>query len=348
MRIAIDAMGGDKAPKEIVLGAQKAAAELKNVDFLLFGDQTQIKQHLTTEDLSNLEVIHTSEVIESDDEPVRAVRRKKDASMVVAGRAVKEGRADALFSAGNTGALLATGLLVIGRLPAIDRPGLMATMPVLSDKMDAFTMLDVGANADSKPINLQQHAILGSFYAKYGRGIKHPTVALLNNGSEASKGSDLTQKAFALLRDTDEINFIGNVEARDLLMGAADVVVADGFTGNAVLKSIEGTALGIAGLLKDILLNAGTKNKLAALLLKDSLKEIRGQLDYSEHGGAILIGLRQPVFKTHGSAESEAVYNTLKQISSLIQTDLMSDLNKVFGKKKEKLQENNKEETNGR
>lgn len=245
--------------------------------------------------------------------------------MVLAAQAVKNGEADAIFSAGNTGALLAAGLFIVGRIKGIDRPGLMSTMPVIG-KDAGFDMLDLGANADNKPEHLANYAVLGSFYAQKVRGINRPRVGLLNNGTEETKGSELTKKAFELLSADPTIHFIGNVEARELLDGAADVVVTDGFSGNAVLKSIEGTALNLMALLKQSILDSGTKGKLGALLLKDALRKVKNEMDYAKHGGAVLFGLKAPVIKTHGATGPEAVAYTIKQIHTMLATDVVAQL----------------------
>lgn len=323
MKIAVDAMGGDYAPEAIVKGVLLARDEFKDIEFQLYGKEAEIKKYLT--DDRNITIIHTDEKINSEDEPVKAIRRKKQASMVLAAQAVKEGRADAVLSAGNTGALLAAGLFVVGRIKGIDRPGLMSTLPVIG-KDGGFDMLDLGANADNKPEHLVKYAILGSYYAKNVRKIAQPKVALLNNGTEEMKGNEVTKKAFELLKATPEIDFIGNIEAREILEGRADVVVTDGFTGNAVLKSIEGTALSMMTLLKSSILDAGVKGKMGALLLKDSLKNLKNQMDYSKHGGAVLFGLKAPVVKAHGSAKEEAIYATIKQIHTMLESHVVEKL----------------------
>lgn len=323
MRIAVDAMGGDNAPKAIVEGVMLAKKDFPEIEFLLYGKENEIKKYMT--DDKNVTIIHTDEKINSDDEPVKAIRRKKNASMVLAAQAVKNGEADAIFSAGNTGALLAAGLFIVGRIKGIDRPGLMSTMPVIG-KDAGFDMLDLGANADNKPEHLANYAVLGSFYAQKVRGINRPRVGLLNNGTEETKGSELTKKAFELLSQDPTIHFIGNVEARELLDGAADVVVTDGFTGNAVLKSIEGTALNLMALLKESILDSGAKGKLGALLLKDALRKVKNEMDYAKHGGAVLFGLKAPVIKTHGATGPEAVAYTIKQIHTMLATDVVAQL----------------------
>ena len=333
MRIAVDAMGGDNAPQAIVEGIMLAQQEYPQIEFQLYGKESEIRKYVTNE--TNIKIIHTDEKILSEDEPVRAIRRKKTASMVLAAQAVKNGEADAIFSAGNTGALLAAGLFIIGRIKNIERPGLMTTMPVLGDADGGYDFIDMGANADNKPEHLQQYAILASYYAKNVRQIKNPTVGLLNNGTEATKGSELTREAHALLAATPDINFIGNVEARDLLTGVADVVVTDGFTGNAVLKSTEGTALALMSLLKKSVLASGFKGKLGGLLLKDALRGLRDEIDYSSHGGAVLFGLKAPVVKTHGSTGPEAVKYTIRQIHKMLESHVIDDLVTYFETKKE-------------
>lgn len=333
MKIAVDAMGGDNAPKAIVEGVVLAASEFKDMEFILYGNEEAIKPFLSNE--SNIRIVHTDEKIESEDDPIRSIRRKKNASMVLAAQAVKNKEADALFSAGNTGALLTAGLLIIGRIKGIDRPGLLVTLPVITEPNKGFNLMDVGANADSKPENIHQYAILGSEYAKFVQGIEEPTVGLLNNGTEENKGNDLTKRAYQLLKDEPMIHFVGNVEARDILSGVADVVVTDGFTGNAVLKTIEGTAMSMMKLLKSAVYDNGTKAKLGGLLLKDSLSEMKDVLDYSKHGGSVLFGIKAPVVKTHGSTEKEAVYFTIKQIHEMLASKVIDDLVSHFEAKQE-------------
>lgn len=329
MRIAVDAMGGDHAPKEIVKGCIKAAKEFRDVTLVLYGKEDAIRAELT-ETYENIEIVHAEETIKSDDDPVRSIRRKKESSMVKAAYSVKNGENHALFSAGNTGALLAAGTLIIGRMKGIDRPGLLATFPSLSNERAVFNMIDVGANSDSKPLNIDQYATLGSYYSNHVHGVSNPTVGLLNNGTEENKGSELSKAAYKLLKENTAINFIGNVESRDLLNGVADVIVTDGFTGNAVLKTIEGTALSLMGVIKSAIMDNGIKSKLGGLLLKDSLGDIKNLLDYSKYGGAVLFGLKAPVIKTHGSATEEPVYHTIKQIRGMLESNLLEDLIQHF------------------
>lgn len=325
-KIAVDAMGGDNAPQAIVEGVNQALADFSDIEIQLYGDEAKIKTYLKAND--RVSIIHTDEKINSDDEPVKAIRKKKQASMVLGAQAVKDGKADAVLSAGNTGALLAAGLLVVGRIKNIDRPGLMSSLPTIDGK--GFNMLDLGANAENTAHHLHQYAILGSFYAKNVRGVAHPRIGLLNNGTETTKGDPLRKETFALLAADESLNFIGNVEARDLMNGVADVVVTDGFTGNAVLKSIEGTALGIMEQLKTSIKQAGLRAKLGALLLKNSLYDLKDSLDYSGAGGAVLFGLKAPVVKCHGSSDAKSVYYTIKQLRIMLETDVVGQLVEEF------------------
>jgi glycerol-3-phosphate acyltransferase PlsX len=327
MKIAVDAMGGDNAPQTIIAGVERARDAFSDLEFLLYGDEKQIQAEI--KDATRLTVVPTSEEILDTEEPVRAVRRKKDASMVVAARAVKEGQADAIFSAGSTGALLASGLFIIGRIKGIERPGLMPTMPDFKTG-GQFNILDIGANADSKPENLYQYAVLGNYYAKNMRQIEKPRIALLNNGTEPEKGDLVHKAAYQLIAGNPELNFIGNIEARDLLNGVADVIVTDGFTGNAALKSIEGTAMAILSLLKRTIMNSGLKGKIGGALLKSDLGVMRDQFEYSRYGGAVLLGLKAPVVKTHGTASPEAVYYTIQQIRDMLAHHVVEDVVTYF------------------
>lgn len=313
MKLAIDAMGGDHAPKEIVLGAMDAIEAIKDLEIILIGDQSKINPYLKKH--SRINIIHTEEVITSEDEPVRAVRKKKNASLVIMAKEVKEGRADACISAGNTGALMSAGLFGVGRISGIDRPALSPTLPTIDGK--GFLLLDVGANVDAKAQHLLQYGIMGSIYTEKVRGIKSPTVGLMNVGTEDGKGNELTKKAFSLLKDAP-INFIGNVEARDLLSGAADVVVTDGFSGNIALKTIEGTASTMFKMLKETFMSS-IKTKIAAGMMKQELRGLKGKLDYSEYGGAGLFGLASPVIKAHGSSNRRAIHSAIKQACYMVE-----------------------------
>ena len=318
MRIAIDAMGGDNAPKEIVEGAVKAVREFPDLEILLVGNETEIKKFLPAEGHNHIAIIHTEDVILPTDEPVRAVRRKKQASMVLAAQQVADGNADACISAGNTGALMAAGLFVVGRIKGVERPALAPTLPTLDGQ--GFVLLDVGANAEARPEHLLQFAVMGSVYAEKVRGIKNPRVGLLNIGTEEKKGTDLTKSAYELLKDAP-IHFVGNVESRDLMDNVADVVVTDGFTGNMVLKTVEGTAMSMFKMIKEAM-TADLKSKLAAAVLKPQLKTIKNKLDYSEYGGAGLFGLKAPVIKAHGSSNATALFNAVRQAKIMVEHEV--------------------------
>lgn len=328
--IAIDAMGGEKAPEAVIKAVLQVKKELPHTQFILFGDQTKIKS-LLGNDISQIEIVNTTEVIKDEDEPVKAIRQKKDSSLVVAAQFVKQGKADALFSMGNTGAILASGIFIIGRIKGVARPGLMPTLPVKNSD-DGFNMIDVGANAKSKPEYLLDWAKMASYYAEKVRGINNPRVALLNNGAENDKGDDVHQKAYQLLLDS-KLNFIGNIEGNELLDGKADVIATDGFTGNAVLKNIEGTSGVLIHLLKNSLLNNGLFVKLGALMIKKALKGLVSKFDVDKYGGAVLLGVNAPVVKTHGRSGERAVYFTLKQVDKILQEKIIDEFKAEFANK---------------
>nr|WP_054757320.1 phosphate acyltransferase PlsX [Liquorilactobacillus satsumensis] len=350
MKIAVDAMGGgDNAPPQTVVagGVERARDEFTDLEFILFGKENEIKKYLKNED--RIKIVHTDEEIVMNDEPVRAIRRKKNSSMVLAAKAVKEQQADAFFSCGNTGgALLAAGLLIVGRIKGITRPGLLSTMPVLGQTDGgAFNLLDSGgANAENKPEHLHQYAILGKYYAQRVRGIENPRIGLLNNGTEPHKGSQVTQAAYHLLSADESLNFVGNVEANAILKGVADVVVADGFTGNAVLKAIEGAAGAMVHLLKETIMKSGVVGKLGALLLKSSLSGLKDKMDQSRYGGAVLLGVKAPVVKAHGASDSTAVYYTLRQIHKMLKEEMVPELVSYFAQQEEKKAAQKTEEKN--
>lgn len=320
MKLAIDAMGGDNAPKEIVLGAMKAIEAFQDLHIILVGAESQIKEHLSNDE--RITIVHTDEVILGTDEPVRAVRRKKNASMVLAAKLVADGEADGCISAGNTGALMAAGLFVVGRIEGIERPALAPTLPTIGG--EGFLLLDVGANVDAKPEHLLQNAIMGSIYSEKVRGVSNPRVGLLNIGTEEKKGNELAKHTFELLQQSN-LNFIGNVEARDLLEGVADVVVTDGFTGNMVLKTIEGTALSVFKMLKTAL-SSSLKSKLAAAVLMPDLRILKSKMDYSEYGGAGLFGLKAPVIKAHGSSDANSLYNAIRQTRDMVEKEVTTTI----------------------
>jgi len=328
MRIALDAMGGDNAPKANVDGAMLAAREWPDIEIVLVGDEQQIHP-LLRDTPNNLTVHHASETIEADDEPVKAVRRKRDASMVVAGRMVKEHKAKAMISAGNTGALMATGLLIIGRIEGVERPALAQMLPTTDGS--GVLVMDLGANMDAAPEHLLQYAIMGTLYRQKLHGIQRPRVGLLNVGTEEMKGNELTKAVFPLLKEAP-IHFIGNVEARDVMEGVCDVIVCDGFVGNILLKAIEGTSAMILSAVKQQFTRTMI-SKLAASVLAPGMRKFRRTMDYREYGGAPLFGLSGICVKGHGSSDAKAVYNAIRQTRSVLQSDLVNTISTEINKR---------------
>ncbi|WP_338555883.1 phosphate acyltransferase PlsX [Paenibacillus sp. KS-LC4] len=322
MRIAIDAMGGDNAPGLIVKGVLEAAHEWPDTELVLVGDTAIIEQLMGGNKPANISLCHADEVIGPDDEPVKAVRRKKGASMVVAGQLVREKRADAMLSAGNTGALMTTGLLVVGRLDGIERPALAPMLPTMDDV--GMLALDLGANMDAKPEHLLQYAIMGSIYRSKVHGMEKPRIGLLNVGTEARKGNELTKAAYDLLEHSP-IHFIGNVEARDVLSRSCDVLICDGFAGNIMLKAMEGTAGSLFGFIKSAF-GETLLTKLAGAIMLPKLRKLKNKMDYKEHGSAPLLGLNGLVMKCHGSSDEVAVKSAIRQARIAIQGKLTESI----------------------
>jgi glycerol-3-phosphate acyltransferase PlsX len=307
MRIALDAHGGDLAPNSVVEGLKLAAAKWPDISFILIGTDDSLH---VGDDFPNIEFRKVTEVILPEDEPVKSVRKKRDSSMVVGCQLVKSGEADAFISAGNTGALMAAGLFYTGRMKGVERPALSPVFPTLQDK--GILVLDVGANPEAKASHLHQYAILGSLYAKHVQGVENPKVGLLNIGAENGKGTTLTKEAFELLQGDNRLQFVGNVEAREVLYRPCDVLVCDGFSGNVLLKGTEGVAKALFDRLQDVF----TKNmvtKVAAGLLLPHLKELKTEMDYKEHGGAPLLGLSGAIIKAHGSSDATAIFHAIRQ-----------------------------------
>ncbi len=306
--IAVDAMGGDNAPAEIVKGAVKAAKDLR-ATVLLVGDKTTIDKHLPPRFVpKNLEIVHCSDVIRMDEHPGPSLRRRDQASMVVAARLVNEGRAHALVSAGNTGALHQISLLEIGRLKGVKRPALTALLP--TEKQPTLA-LDLGANADCKPEYLLQFALMGTTYSRRVLGLQRPRVGLLNIGTENGKGNSLVLQAHELLTAAKELHFVGNIEPTGFFQGQADVVVCDGFVGNMMLKTAEAVSEFIMKRMRE----AATSNaraKVGGALLRPSLRSLKQDFSHTDHGGAMLLGLKGIVIKCHGRADAEAVANGVK------------------------------------
>lgn len=322
MKIAVDAMGGDFAPAEVVNGAILACRELE-AEVILVGDERRINELLKNKPISGLklEIQNATEVIEMGDHPAHAVKKKKDSSLVVANRLVKDGVAAAVISAGNTGAAMSTSLLTLGRIKGINRPAIASPMPTTKG---VSVLLDAGANADCDPENLAQFALMGSIYAEQVFGFSNPRVGLLSIGEEETKGNKLTVEAHQLLKQSG-LNFIGNVEGRDVHHGQCEVIVCDGFVGNIVLKLSEG----LAGALFAQIKNALTQNLITtagALLVKGAFKSLKGRMDYTEYGGAPLLGLNGISIISHGSSNAKAIKNAIRAAIKAVDEDVIGKI----------------------
>lgn len=320
MNIMIDGMGGDHAPEEIVKGAVQAAKEISGTVSII-GQEERINECLQALNWNgdNIEVVNATEVISNNESPAMAVRKKKDSSISKGMRMLKEGEVDAFISGGSTGALLSAGLLILGRIRGIKRPAIAAFFPKIGMN-DISLILDCGANAESRPEYLLQYGIMGSIFVEKVKGIENPEVMLLNVGAEEEKGDPLHKESFELLRNAD-INFKGNCEGRDVPFGCCDVVVTDGFSGNVFLKSSEGVALAVMKRIKQKM-TEGLVAKAGALLSYNKLKEIKKEFDYSEEGGAPILGLKGPVLKIHGSSKANAVYNAILKAVPYVEQDV--------------------------
>ncbi len=324
-RIVVDVMGGDYAPKQQVLACVEALKKDKDLYLILCGDEGQIKAELAGQgyDSSRLEIIHTTEVIGMEEVPTKAVKTKKDSSLVVAFRTLKEGKADGLVSSGSTGAVLTAGVLLLGRIKGVSRPALC---PVIPNHSGGGTFLcDCGANLECKPINLAHFALMATAYAQSAYGIEKPRVGLLNNGTEEHKGLALQQEANALLKNMDCIHYVGNVEGRDLMYGDIDVMVADGFTGNIAMKSVEGCGKAVNTIIK----GAYKKNlwsMLCALLSKGVIKNIRAGLDYEGKGGATFLGLSKTVVKGHGNSKAKGFSVCIAQAANAVRGGMVEKI----------------------
>ena len=319
MRIIVDAMGGDNAPKAPVLGAIAAAKEF-DVDIVLVGQSDKILECLKEEGIDTLpegvEVAFASQVVTMCDNPTAVLRENKDSSMVVGAKLLASGQGDAFVSAGNTGALLTVATLVAKRIKGIKRAALC---PVCPTEQGKCVILDSGANNECTPDMLVQFAYMGSFYAEKYLGIENPRVGLLNNGAEETKGGELQKETYALLKNAEGINFVGNAEARDVPLGKVDVVVCEGFSGNVLLKSIEGTAIFMAHQLK-AMFNRNLGSKIGYLLCKEGVSEFKKLMDSSEVGGAMFLGITKPVVKGHGSSDEKAMMNAIRQAKICVET----------------------------
>ncbi|MDX2244668.1 MAG: phosphate acyltransferase PlsX [Leptolyngbyaceae cyanobacterium bins.302] len=309
-RIAIDAMGGDHAPGEVVAGALRAREEL-GVEVLLVGDLEQVEAAMRHHSTSSpLEIVPAEGTVEMGEEPLSALRRKPKASINVAMDLVKKGRADAVVSAGHSGAAMAAALLRLGRLPGIDRPAIGAVFPTLIAGKPVI-VLDVGANVDCKPKFLEQFAVMGSIYSQYVLGVAEPKVGLLNIGEEDCKGNDLAIRTHQLLQESDRMAFIGNAEGRDVLSGRFDVIVCDGFVGNVLLKFAEAVGEVVLQILREEL-PQGMHGKLGVSILKPNLKRIKQRIDHAEHGGGLLLGVNGVCIISHGSSQAPSIFNAVR------------------------------------
>ena len=322
MKIIIDAMGGDHAPQSPVEAAVKAVSEL-GVEIILVGKTDVVEKELSQYDYDKdkISIVHAEELITNHEEPAKAVRSKKNASVVVAANMLKNGEGDAMLSMGNTGALLASGLLIVGRIKGVLRPALATLLPsAKGPKM----LIDAGANTNCKPENLVQFGIMGSIYMKNVLGIESPTVGLMSNGEEEGKGDELTKETFPLLKNAP-LNFIGNIEGRDVMEGNADVITCDGFVGNVILKTVEGMGHVVSQKVKGIF-TKGLFTKLGALFVMKGLNEFKQAMDYREYGGAPLLGTKRPVIKGHGSSDAKAVFSAIYQAKKFVETSVIEDI----------------------
>nr|WP_281178122.1 phosphate acyltransferase PlsX [Alicyclobacillus acidiphilus] len=322
MTMVVDAMGGDYAPNAPVEAVLQAARTFSDTHFILVGDEKQIAQCAKEAYPSNVTVRHTDVVISGEDEPVRAVRRKPESSLVLCASMVANGEADVMVSAGNTGAIMAAGMLVIGRLPGVERPALAPILPTFDGR--GVLLLDAGATMDASAENLLTYAYMADAYVKHVLDIDNPRIGLLNVGTEESKGNSVVKHTFSLLSQSN-LNFVGNVEAREMMTGEADVVVCDGFVGNVVLKLAEGIGLGLFSGIRDIL-TSSFQSRLGAMLVGGKLRELRKRYDWAEHGGAPFLGVNGGCIKAHGSSNARAWFMALSQGRKFIVSELLSKL----------------------
>ena len=329
-RIAIDAMGGDHAPAEIITGALRAREEL-DVEILLVGDPQQIKSHLPQQtNFGQLEIVASEGTIEMHEEPLSGIKRKPKASINVAMDLVKQQRADAVVSAGHSGAAMAAGLLRLGRLKGIDRPAIGAVLPTIASK--PVIILDVGANVDCRPKFLEQFALMGSIYSQYVLGVDEPKVGLLNIGEESCKGNELAIRTYELLEKNPRVSFTGNAEGRDVLSGRFDVIVCDGFTGNVLLKFAEAVGEVMLQILREEL-PQGLRGQIGTAILKPNLKRIKQRVDHAEHGGGLLLGVAGVCIISHGSSQAPSIFNSIRLAKEAIDHQVLEHISSQNGSK---------------
>ena len=324
IKIGLDAMGGDFAPEQTVRGAYEAVKKYDDIEVVLYGRQSDIEGFMT-EQHPRIKIVHCEDVIPMDiKDPALAIRRMKDASLVRACRDANTKEIDAVVSAGATGALIAAGTLIVKRLKEVERPALAPIMPTI--KKGTYTILcDAGATSEAKPSYLYQNAKIASIYAKEVLHIENPSVGLLNIGTEQGKGTDLQKQAYELIAADSTINFTGNMEGKTMITGDVDIIVADGYSGNIALKSVEGTSKSIFSLLKEELMSS-TRGKIGALILKPVFATIKNRMDASEVGGAMLLGVSAPVIKAHGSSDSHALMNAIRQAREAVKNDVIEKM----------------------
>lgn len=325
MKIILDAFGGDYAPAEVIAGGLDALAKRRDLSLIFAGKEAEIEAVLKgrSYDAGRVEILNAPEVISCEEEPTAAIKRKPDSSLCVGFRRLKEDEAVKGFvSAGSTGAFLVGATLKLGRIKGISRPALCPVLPTEKDGKQVL-LLDAGANADCKPINLLQFALMGAAYAE-AQGVVAPKVALLSNGTEDTKGNALNREVFPLLKDAG-INFVGNMEARDILSEETDVVVTDGFAGNVALKSLEGGIASLMAVMKQEIMST-LKGKIGGLLLKDAFRAIKNKMDYNKQGGAVFLGVEKVVVKAHGSSKAVAVSNAVLQAAEAADRDIIGKI----------------------
>ncbi len=329
IKIIIDAMGGDYAPEQQVKGAVEALEGDKDFSAILVGDEGKVRAELAKYkyDASRVEIVPTTEVITNDDVPTKAVKTKKDSSTVVAFRLLKEGRADALVSSGATGAVLTAAVLILGRIKGISRPALCPRIPNV--RGTGTLLCDCGANLECKPLNLAHFAIMATAYAEAAYGIKSPKVGLLNNGTEDHKGDAMHQEANALLKELTCVNYTGNVEGRDIMVGDVDIVVADGFTGNIALKSVEGCGKAISTIMKREF-KRNIFSKIRAAFVYDIIGKIKKSADYETMGGAMFLGLKKAVVKAHGNSKGTGFAICVRQAVEAVRGDMVGKIERML------------------
>ena len=330
IKVVVDAFGGDRSPDANVKGAIEAVNEIKDLHVIFTGDENILNSKLSeySYDKERVTVIHAPEVIGCDEQPTVAIKNKKNSSMCVAYDLLKNDESvGAMVSIGSSGAILAGGVLKIGRIKGVKRPAVCPILPTMDGGV--FAICDSGSNVDCKPEYLNQFAIMGSIYMKKAFGVENPKVALLNVGVESEKGDLLRKEVYPMLKENKHINFVGNMESRDALSGDYDLIVCDGFSGNVLIKSIEGTAIELLKKIKKVFTKS-FKNKLGALLLKKDVMQLKNDMDYNNYGGAVLLGASKTIIKGHGGSKWNAVYNCVKQAYKIEKTKLNEEIAKAI------------------